>query len=312
MTEFVLPSYGTLQFKPANAEKFKGLRIPGAHLFTLENKEVAIFKHVYEQPLFTLTLISIYCHQPFECTVRCREANFRLDAVLTGSMQMREKDQAVQVMGEGQYRVTNKAVFGVTFNREQGCQYLSVLPGREMIEQMELGTWLQLCAPKPTTTLMRDILNKIVANHFNEELRKLFYDNCVRELLFYHAAVPKQVPEGELTEAEIAAVHAADQIIISNLNKHYTTHELARMVRTNVFTLKRGFARIMGMGTFERLQKLKMERAVFLLETTDKLIQDIAELAGYESVAGFINSFRKQFGMTPKDWRKQKRWGDSS
>jgi AraC-like DNA-binding protein len=307
MTEFVLPSYGTLQFKPANAEKFKGLRIPGAQLFALESQEVSIFKHVYEQPLFTLTLISIYCQQPLEFTVRNREANFRLDVVLTGSMQIREKDRAVQNMGEGQYRLTDKGIFGVTFNRGQGCQYLSVLPAREMIEQMELGIWLQSCSPRSTTTLMRDIVNKILANHFNAEFRKLFYDNCVRELLFYHAAAPKQVQEGELTEAEIAAVHAADQIIVSNLNKHYTTHQLARMVRTNVFTLKRGFARIMGMGTFERLQRLKMERAIFLLETTDKLIQDIAELAGYESVAGFINSFRKQFGMTPKDWRKKKR-----
>jgi len=61
------------------------------------------------------------------------------------------------------------------------------------------------------------------------------------------------------------------------------------------------------MGTFERLLQRKMERAKNLLETTDRQVQDVSEMAGYETVTGFINAFRKQFKMTPKDWRKKSR-----
>jgi AraC-like DNA-binding protein len=79
------------------------------------------------------------------------------------------------------------------------------------------------------------------------------------------------------------------------------------MTRTNVHVLKTGFARVFGMGTFERLLQRKMDRAKYLLETTDRQVQDVSEMAGYETVTGFINAFRKQFKMTPKDWRKKSR-----
>jgi AraC-like DNA-binding protein len=34
-----------------------------------------------------------------------------------------------------------------------------------------------------------------------------------------------------------------------------------------------------------------MERAKYLLETTDRQVQDVSEMAGYETVTGFINAF---------------------
>ncbi len=48
-----------------------------------------------------------------------------------------------------------------------------------------------------------------------------------------------------------------------------------------------------------------MEHAKTLLETTQKSIGEIAELAGYDTAAGFIHAFRREFGNTPREWRLQ-------
>jgi len=154
---------------------------------------------------------------------------------------------------------------------------------------------------------MREVIYRILENPFEEKFRDAFYDYSIRELLFYHISAPQFTPPGELSQTELAAVYEADRIISANLSVHYSINELARMTHTNVHVLKTGFARLFGMGTFERLLQRKMERAKYLLETTDRQVQDISELSGYETVTGFINAFRKQFKMTPKDWRKKQR-----
>jgi len=44
-----------------------------------------------------------------------------------------------------------------------------------------------------------------------------------------------------------------------------------------------------------------------LLETTDKSIGEIAEIAGYDTAAGFIHAFRREFKLTPREWRKKEK-----
>jgi AraC-like DNA-binding protein len=50
-----------------------------------------------------------------------------------------------------------------------------------------------------------------------------------------------------------------------------------------------------------------MEHAKLLLQTTNKSIGNVADLAGYDTVAGFIHAFRKRFGVTPREWRNQRK-----
>ena len=95
--------------------------------------------------------------------------------------------------------------------------------------------------------------------------------------------------------------YQADTIISSNLHEHFTIDKLSRMAGTNQFKLKNGFRWILGMGVFHRLLFFLMERAKILLESTDKSIGEIAELAGYDTAPGFIHAFRREFGITPRE-----------
>ena len=82
------------------------------------------------------------------------------------------------------------------------------------------------------------------------------------------------------------------------------------MTGTNEFKLKRGFRQLFGMGVFHRLLFRRMAQAKMLLETTHQSIKEIAEIAGYDTVAGFIHAFRREFKVTPREWRNKQSEGE--
>lgn len=60
---------------------------------------------------------------------------------------------------------------------------------------------------------------------------------------------------------------------------------------------------------------MRMKRAITFLRSTDKTVLEIALEVGYDSHEGFIKAFRKVYGMTPSDYRRQNHnkvlsWGE--
>ena len=48
-----------------------------------------------------------------------------------------------------------------------------------------------------------------------------------------------------------------------------------------------------------------MDKAKELLRSTDRMLYEIAEQVGYENPAYFTVAFKKQVGLSPRDYRKQ-------
>lgn len=149
--------------------------------------------------------------------------------------------------------------------------------------------------------MMINLINEMFHNPYTEELRDFYYENCIRELLFFHLVQGKNAMPGELIHKDIALIYKADAIIASNIQEHYTIDELARMINTNSLKLKLGFNKVYGVGVFKRLVFRRMEHAKTLLATTGESIGEIAGLTGYDTVAGFIHAFRREFGVTPRE-----------
>jgi AraC-like DNA-binding protein len=56
-----------------------------------------------------------------------------------------------------------------------------------------------------------------------------------------------------------------------------------------------------------------MNKATEMLIETDLLIQEIASLVGYFTVASFNRVFKRYTGMTPSEFRRQnKKWEEQS
>lgn len=307
MTEITLSAGDPVPLKSAPVKKFRGIRLPGAELLQGNQAGYDISIHNYSQKLFRFSLRSLHCLIAQTFTIKESSKYLRLETVLTGELSIREINGTEFKLLASQYRIVDSKAYQSHFESSHGCQYLVVFISPELLAQTPMGEAIVPSVIRTMPLPMRSVIDRILDNPFEDRLRDGLYDYSVRELLFNHVSAPPLILPGDLTPAEIAAVYAADQIIASDLSVHYSIHELAKMTRTNVHVLKTGFAKIFGMGTFERLLWRKMERAKYLLETTDKQVQEVSELSGYETVTGFINAFRKQFKMTPKDWRKKSR-----
>ena len=65
------------------------------------------------------------------------------------------------------------------------------------------------------------------------------------------------------------------------------------------------FKNTMGTSFIEYLNEYRLTMASRLLISSESSILAIAEEVGYENLSYFNRTFKKRFGMTPRDYRKQ-------
>lgn len=98
---------------------------------------------------------------------------------------------------------------------------------------------------------------------------------------------------------------------IQKMLEHIHTHYLekpslaafAREMGYSVPYLSGKFAREVGVGFAEYLQRIRLEQACRLLETTELPISRVANGVGYENIKHFNAIFKKKFNLTPREFR---------
>jgi transcriptional regulator GlxA family with amidase domain len=60
-----------------------------------------------------------------------------------------------------------------------------------------------------------------------------------------------------------------------------------------------------GAGFVEYLNRVRTNKACYLLRETDYLVQNIAVECGFGSISNFNKQFRKTEGISPRDYRLQ-------
>lgn len=69
--------------------------------------------------------------------------------------------------------------------------------------------------------------------------------------------------------------------------------------------VSRHYKTVTGQTIADTVRQLKLERAKCMLEKSDCNIGEIAIQCGYQSGSAFIQSFEKQYGKTPAEYRKE-------
>lgn len=102
-------------------------------------------------------------------------------------------------------------------------------------------------------------------------------------------------------------VQACCDYIGLHLEDKLTLEQLAQQVGYTEYYLSKKFKREVGLTPNEYLRKARLERAALLLRTTQEDVQEISERLQFCSQSYFADHFRKLYGVSPTEYRTQKK-----
>jgi AraC family transcriptional regulator, activator of mtrCDE len=93
--------------------------------------------------------------------------------------------------------------------------------------------------------------------------------------------------------------------LLNNLKHNWSIEEMAKIVGLSTSHFQRLFKSNTGITPATYLRDLRLEKARQLLETTFRNISEIRDETGMRHDNHFTHDFKKKFGVTPTEYRKQ-------
>ena len=81
--------------------------------------------------------------------------------------------------------------------------------------------------------------------------------------------------------------------------------DAAKLLHYDTAWLSREIKRRTGKNYTQLVQEKRLAQAAFLLRSTDRNVDDIANAVGYENVGYFHRIFNQSYGMSPRRYRLQ-------
>ena len=114
---------------------------------------------------------------------------------------------------------------------------------------------------------------------------------------------------GKCSTVQRSRSNLAVQHILTYIGEHYTEKisldELSAFASYTRGECCRLFKRYTGESIFSYLRKFRLEKSLSALVQTEMPISQIAYDCGFSSTSYYIDQFRKQFGRTPLQYRKE-------
>lgn len=115
----------------------------------------------------------------------------------------------------------------------------------------------------------------------------------------------RRVAQAQIPHDATSDIYKSIQYIKRHANQTISTSDVAAHVGKSRSCLSRRFKKELGFGMNEFIMRCKLEEAKSLLTYTDKSISEISSYLCFSSQAYFQNVFKKKFGVTPNDYRRQ-------
>ena len=93
--------------------------------------------------------------------------------------------------------------------------------------------------------------------------------------------------------------------IRGNLHERFTLDELLRQVPTSRRNLTRRFKIETGEPIQAFVQRLRIDRAKLLLETSNLPIEQVVDRVGYQDMSAFARQFKRHTQLTPNHYRQR-------
>lgn len=111
---------------------------------------------------------------------------------------------------------------------------------------------------------------------------------------------------------EDPVIAAALAFIAANSHLQISADDVARAVDVGIRTLQREFSDYLGRPISAEIQRVRIERAKRELAQSKRPIHEIAQDVGFGRAMRMYGVFRRELGVTPRDYRKQRQIEDGS
>ncbi len=100
-------------------------------------------------------------------------------------------------------------------------------------------------------------------------------------------------------------LQSANQYLLKRLHENIRIEELASAMAVSNRTLIRRFKQSTGDSPVQHIQKLRIERSKYLLETSNLPASEVMERVGYQDSSSFGQIFKRHTGLTPGQYRQK-------
>lgn len=135
---------------------------------------------------------------------------------------------------------------------------------------------------------------------YSPSLQKIKFEEIMLYLLEKHGRMVTDFFDYSIDPANILTFK---KIVEANVHNNITIDELAFLCMMSRSTFKRTFQEVYGMNPGQWQKEKLLDYAAWLLRVERKKPSEIYPEAGYSSLSGFIHSFKKKFGQTPKQYQ---------
>lgn len=169
----------------------------------------------------------------------------------------------------------------------------------------------------PITSTIEALLSQLMTSGLGENRDDLSMEARSLDLLTASISVMREPLFCQKTKflRDTNSLLKAKTILLHNLDRAWTIHDLARQVGLSEKRLKEGFRQQFGLPVYSFLQKSRMEEARAILARKDSTVTEVALAVGYANPSRFSQLFLREYGMTPSVFKLQgqaARWASST
>jgi len=109
------------------------------------------------------------------------------------------------------------------------------------------------------------------------------------------------------TKSQAELAEQASRYMLEHMDMKITISEISERMHVSQTQLKNSFRNYYGESVYKYIRSRKMQQAAVQLEEGKLSVMEIAGMYGYENCSKFAAAFRKEYGLSPSSYRKQRR-----
>ena len=150
--------------------------------------------------------------------------------------------------------------------------------------------------------------HKTYINEADSELENIFQKlwRLSERPSAFHLQIYTPKTCGFYTETQVELAKRTAKILSDDLRQHIPVRQIAERFSVSETSLKNYFRGVYGQNISTWLREIRMNEAARLLSATKRPIAEISEQVGYSNQGKFAAVFKKQFGLSPLEYRRSK------